>query len=52
MGRPALSGTPVLRTLLIVIGVLVALVALGLLFEWGGDFLDSGGTVGVVSFLG
>jgi len=52
MGRlyDALPGPPVLRVLLIVIGVIIVLVLLGLLFEWGGDFLDSGGTVGVVSF--
>jgi len=53
MGRlyDALPGPLVLRVLLIVIGVLMALVLLGLLFEWGGGFLDSGGTMGVVSYL-
>ncbi|GBD83667.1 hypothetical protein BMS3Abin02_00047 [bacterium BMS3Abin02] len=53
MGRlyHALPGPLALRILLIVIGVLIALVLLGLLFEWGGNFLDSGGTMGIVSFL-
>ncbi|NOY55607.1 MAG: hypothetical protein GXP34_06430 [Actinobacteria bacterium] len=51
MGRlyDVLPGPPVLRILLIVVGVLITLVLLGILFEWGGSFLDSGGTMGVVS---
>ena len=53
MGRlyDALPGPPALRTLLLVIGVLITLVLLAFLFELGGDLLDNGGTMGVVSFL-
>ncbi len=35
-----------LRVGLIVVGVVVGVVALYFLFEWAGDFLDSGGVVG------
>ncbi len=54
MGRlyDALPGAPVVKVLMIVIGVLVALVLLGLLFEWAGDFLDNGGTIGTIRILG
>jgi hypothetical protein len=46
-----LPGPPVVKVALIVLIVLVALVLLGLLFEWAGQFLDTGGTVAVLSFL-
>jgi hypothetical protein len=36
----------VVRVLVIVVGALLSLVALYYLFEWAGDFLDSGGVVG------
>ncbi len=35
-----------LRYFLIVVGVAVGIVALYFLFEWAGDFLDSGGAIG------
>lgn len=48
----ALPGPAPVRVLILVVAVLVAVVALGLLFEWAGDFVDNGGTIGAVSFLG
>ena len=35
-----------LRYFLIVAGVAVGIVVLYFLFEWAGDFLDSGGAIG------
>jgi hypothetical protein len=51
----ALPGPVAVRVVILVAAALVALVALGFLFEWAGDFLDTGGTVGpigLVSLLG
>jgi hypothetical protein len=45
-----LPGPPAVRVVLIVLIVLVVLVLLGLLFEWAGQFLDTGGTVALISF--
>ena len=41
-----LPGPPVARIVLMVIVIAVALVALGFIFEWAGDLLDSGGVIG------
>jgi hypothetical protein len=41
-----LPGPLPVRLLIILMVLAVALVALFLLFEWGGDLLDSGGVVG------
>ena len=46
-----LPGPPFVRVSLIVLIVLIVLVLLGLLFEWAGRFLDTGGTVASLSFL-
>lgn len=46
-----LPGPPIAKVSLIVVIVIVALVLLGLLFEWAGRFLDTGGTVAVISCL-
>lgn len=35
-----------LRYFLIIVGVAVGIVVLYFLFEWAGDFLDSGGAIG------
>ena len=43
----ALPGPPLVRALIVAVVVVAALVVLGLLFEWAGDLLDTGGTVGV-----
>ncbi|MFZ0492570.1 MAG: hypothetical protein WAM81_05130 [Acidimicrobiia bacterium] len=45
-----LPGSPTVKAVLIVLVVLVALVLLGLLFEWAGQFLDTGGTIALLSF--
>jgi hypothetical protein len=45
-----LPGPPAVKVVLIVLIVLVALVLLGLLFEWAGQFLDTGGTLALLSF--
>lgn len=47
----SLPGPPAVKVALMVLIVLVVLVLLGLLFEWAGQFLDTGGTVAVLSFL-
>ena len=41
-----LPGPPVARVVLMVLIFAVALVALGFIFEWAGDLLDSGGVIG------
>jgi hypothetical protein len=45
----ALPGPPVVKVAVIVLIVLVVLVLLGLLFEWAGQFLDTGGTLALLS---
>lgn len=41
-----LPGPPVVRVAVLVVMAAIALVALGFLFEWAGDLLDSGGVIG------
>ena len=41
-----LPGPPAARVALMVAVIAVALVALGFIFEWAGDLLDSGGVIG------
>lgn len=41
----ALPGSPAVRGALMVVGVLVALTLLVILFEWAGQFLDTGGAI-------
>ena len=41
-----LPGPPVVKVVTMTAIVLIALVALGFLFEWAGDLLDSGGVIG------
>lgn len=43
----ALPGPVTVKVIEAVALVVVALVALGLLFEWAGGLLDSGGAIGV-----
>lgn len=43
----ALPGPTAAKAVELVVIVVVALVALFFLFEWAGQFLDSGGAVGV-----
>ena len=42
----ALPGPTVAKVVVLVILVLVVLFLLGILFEWAGDLLDDGGTIG------
>lgn len=41
-----LPGPPALRVIELIVMAAVALIALGFLFEWAGDLLDSGGVIG------
>lgn len=41
-----LPGPAIARVALMVVIIAVALIALGFLFEWAGDLLDSGGVIG------
>ncbi len=41
-----LPGPPIAKVAAMIVILLVALVALGFLFEWAGDLLDSGGVIG------
>jgi Tfp pilus assembly protein PilO len=41
-----LPGPPAVKALLLIALIVVAVVALGFLFEWAGDLLDSGGVIG------
>ncbi len=42
----ALPGPTPVKAFVATVGVIVALVVLVVLFEWAGDFLDSGGAIG------
>ncbi len=42
----ALPGPPAARIAIMVVVVAVVLVLLVVLFEWAGQFLDTGGTIG------
>lgn len=41
-----LPGPPMVKAITLVALAVAALVALGFLFEWAGDLLDSGGVIG------
>lgn len=41
-----LPGPPAVRVALLVLIGVAALIALGFVFEWAGDLLDSGGVIG------
>lgn len=54
MGRwfRALPGPIAVKALLAFVLAIVILAALLVLFEWAGDLLDNGGTIGAISFPG
>jgi hypothetical protein len=51
MGRlyRLIPGPPAVKVAVIVVVVIVALILLGVLFEWAGRFLDTGGTLALLS---